>query len=161
MTSEAEAFTARLNRVIEEAGGPAIVAKLVGCTPQAVYGWQGGSRPFTSRLVQICAKLGVSRRWLETGEGAPDENQVSSSLTKAHRMKEESPATKENSDLARTLAELILGFEDLPPAYEHMALAQIEEHYAEFRRRAEMRASVRRPAPAAKYPPGANHKKKP
>lgn len=73
-------------------------------------------------------------------------------------MHEDSPGTKENNELARTLSELILGFEELPPAYEKIALQQIEEHFAEFRRRAALRADVRRPQHTPYAPHGKNHK---
>lgn len=145
MSSDSTGFTKRLNQVIEEFGGPPAVARKLGCSPQAVYAWQDGSRPQDSRIIDICSKLGVSRRWLLTGEGSDDGVQVSSS----HHtpiMNEDTIGTKENAALAQTLAELITGFDELPPAYEAMALKQIEEYFAEFRRRATLRASVRQPA---------------
>lgn len=145
MSSDPTGFTKRLNQVIEEFGGPPAVARKLGCSPQAVYAWQEGSRPQDSRIIDICSKLGVSRRWLLHGEGSEEASQVSSSLH-TPTMIEDTVGTKENTALAQTLAELITGFDDLPPAYEAMALRQIEEHFAEFRRRASLRASVRHPS---------------
>lgn len=133
-------MTSRLIEVIERCGGPSAVAKKLGITPPAVTAWMHGSIPYAERRILLCEKLGINIRWLETGEGS-DEYQLPERAS--NTMKEESATAKQNDDLARALAEMILGFNSLPPAYEAMALKQIEEHFAEFRRRAEMRAQVR------------------
>lgn len=160
MSHAEDAFTARLNRVIENAGGAAEVAKLAGCTSQAVYGWMAGSRPLQSRLVKLCGALGISFRWLDTGEGE-EPRAVTHATSKPHTMNEDTVGTKENGTLAHTLAELILGFDDLPPAYEAMALKQIREHFAEFERRATMRSEVRHPSPRPLYEKKPHTKRKP
>jgi hypothetical protein len=95
---------------------------------------------------------------MDTGEGEA-ENPHAAHDHPRHAMHEDTPGTKENNDLARTLSELILGFEELPPAYEKIALQQIEEHFAEFRRRANLRADVRHPHNQRNYPQS-NHKKR-
>ena len=152
MSSEKAGFFKRLSQVIEENGGVPAVARKLGCSPQAVYAWQDGtSSPQDSRLLDICSKLSVSRHWLLHGEGGMAPNQVSPS-SPTHTMNEDTPGTKDDTELAQTLAELIQGFAELPPAYERIALAEIEEHFAEFRRRAAMRASLRQPAASATYP---------
>ena len=136
-----DTFTSRLSRVVENAGGANEVAKLAGCTSQAVYGWMAGSRPLQSRLVKLCGALGISRKWLETGEGDETLRQPQPSEAGGH-MHEDTPGTKQTDELAETLAELILGFNSLPAAYEKIALSQIREHFAEFERRAMMRAAA-------------------
>ena len=158
MNSDSSAFFKRLSQVIEENGGPPSVARKLGCSPQAVYAWhEGRSRPQDSRIIDICSKFAVSRRWLINGEGSEGSDQVSSSHH-APSMNEDTIGTKENAALAQTLAELIVGYDDLPPAYEAMALKQIEEHFAEFRRRAALRASMRAPGKPI-YDPTKNGKR--
>ena len=160
MSHGTDAFTQRLKRVIENAGGASEVAKLAGCTTQAVYGWEAGSRPLQSRLVKLCGALGISLRWLESGEGEEDRRHVEASL-RTPTMNEDTVGTKENATLAQTLAELITGFDDLPPAYEVMALKQIREHFAEFERRATMRTEVRQPSPRTLYKKNSHTRSKP
>jgi hypothetical protein len=158
MSQENTAFTARLTRVVENAGGAYAVAKLIGVTSPSVYGWLAGARPYRTRLSELCSKLGVSLRWLETGEGEEEFSKAQQSF-RHDSMHEDTPGTKNTDELARELADMIRGFEELPPAFEKIALQQIREHFAEFIRRAELRDSIRHPHPRVKYPTQKNHKK--
>ena len=145
MRSGNDTLTTRLAHVIERAGGPSAVARILGLTPPAVAAWTRGSVPYVAHQLELCEKLGISERWLRFGEGREDDTEEAKSL------KEEALGEVDTTALSKSLAEMILGFSKLPHTYEAMALAQIEEHFAEFVRRARLRISIRKP--------GTNHVK--
>lgn len=156
MQASSDGLTKRLSQIVKQAGGPSAVARMMQAasggkgapTPAAIGGWARGAVPLLEHQVALCDALGKNYSWLATGHGEEDMHEPPRD---AESMREDTPGAQEDDDLAQVLAELILGFSELPSAYEAMALARIQDHYTEFRRRALMRSAIRSPQ-GTKYP---------
>lgn len=131
-----EEFTKRIRHVVERAGGAQRTADLAEVSHQAVYGWLAGAMPYLNTITLLCGKLGISEKWLLQGIGS-EEHHEDTATTTIRTGEPHHPLTQSDRDLAHTLAELIHGFPDLPPAYRRITIEQIENHWHEFRARAE------------------------
>jgi transcriptional regulator with XRE-family HTH domain len=78
-SEEAKAFAARLGDACRMAqlpsqgsGRQTILAEALGVSQQAVSKWlRAKGKPHRDRVQDIASFLGVSARWLDTGQGAP------------------------------------------------------------------------------------------
>ncbi len=128
-------FQARLRKLIDRAGGQAALARLAGVTQPAVSGWLSGSTPLRRTIAPACQSLGVNLKWLLDGEGEME-------VDDADNEPKESDAlpivSKNDGDLARSLADMVVGFCDIPPAFQRGAFLDMEAHWSEFQRRCRM-----------------------
>jgi len=140
MKNSSGTFSDRMRRVVDRAGGVADVARICGVRTQSVYGWLAGSKPYRERVTRLCVSLGISEQWLWDGSGQEELDEREQEST---RMREEHYGVSSSSDseIAASLAEAVLSFAQVPPAFSASALAEIASQYAEFRRRAEAKAS--------------------
>lgn len=132
-------FEERLRLVAEGVGGIAQMARLAGVTEQAVYGWFNGAKPYPRTITKLCLALGVRQPWLLHGEGPEriDRDEEAPSL------REVPPQQLDDAALTNELADLLLGYAELPPSYTHMALDAIRARFTEWSRRAQMRIDAR------------------
>lgn len=87
------AFARRLRTAMEEAGiRPGALARAEGVVPQTVTKWRNGEKPDDLRLPALAARLGVTHKWLKTGEEPKHPEMVGS-----RHVKESGPAYEASS----------------------------------------------------------------
>ena len=124
MSAANSGITQRLHQVVERAGGAYTVARELGVTPAAVYGWRAGTIPYRRTLAKLCALYRVRERWLIDGIG-PMES-TAPTLATVLTATEPDALAKTDDALAKKLAAMILGFDALPAAYEQLELLGVK-----------------------------------
>lgn len=109
----------RIKAIIQMAGiTQAALADRVGIQQSAVSMWLSGKRePTEATKKLICSEFGISRRWLETGEGEMIDPQVSSDIQSITRTMEGQSEAKKRLvrfvvNMPSDLAEAFLAYLD-------------------------------------------------
>lgn len=69
MTDEDEAFTERVQKMVDRANGMRPLATQLGVTNTGIRAWLAGSKPFDSTLLRVQETSGVSALWIRDGVG--------------------------------------------------------------------------------------------
>ena len=133
----------RIADLAKGSGGPYAIASALGVTPTTIYGWIEGSRPQPKKIARICSFFGVNREWLEHGTGARE-------MTETPVLREEPASAMDINELCGEIAEMVSAFSRTPDTFKAVALARIEERYAEFRKRAQARTLPKKTTYASK-----------